>query len=147
MLKSKIYHLAFALNLIAATLLHGCSHPPDEERIRNLLDEVIQTLEAREYRFTLNRLTENFSGPNNMNKAQIRQMMLGTLLRYKSIHIVKSSPLDIQIRDNSAIVKFQTTVTGGPGVFPQRVQNYSVSTGWTKIDGDWYILQATWTTQ
>ena len=48
--------------------------------------------------------------------------------------------------ENDAIARFSVLATGGSGgLLPESGQVYQVETGWRLIDGEWMLINASWT--
>jgi len=133
--------------LILILGLNACSQTPDEAQIQQQLDEIIEAIEARQSRVVLSKLADHFSGPNNQDKRQTYRFMVASFLRYKNVRVLRSSLPDIQIQGQDARVTFDVTLTGGNSMIPEHLRQYAVTTGWQKIDGDWLVMQADWTTK
>lgn len=143
---SMIYRNFLRFFLALSILGAGCTQTPDEQLIGNAIDEIISAVETRKTGAVMEFLADNFSGPDNMDKQQARHYMTVTFLRYHNFRMLKTSPLEIQFQNQDAIASFSISVANGPGLIPDQMQLYRVTTGWRKLNGDWKLLQAKWTT-
>lgn len=131
------------LFLLIALWLTGCSKTPDEQLIREAIDEIETAVQDRQTQPVIQRLAEGFRGPQDMNVRQVRQLMAAHYFRNRNINVVLAG-MRIQINGIDASVNFNAVVTGGVGTLPDQLQYYDVETVWRKIDGDWRIIRADW---
>jgi hypothetical protein len=129
--------------LLIALWLTGCSKTPDEQLIREAIDEIETAVQDRQTQPVIKRLAEGFRGPQDMNVRQVRQLMAAHYFRNRNINVVLAG-MRIQINGIDASVNFNAVVTGGVGTLPDQLQYYDVETVWRKIDGDWRINRADW---
>ena len=129
--------------LLSALWLTGCSKTPDEQLIREAIDQIETAVQNRQTQPVLKRLAEGFRGPQDMNVRQVRQLMAAHYIRNRNINVVLAG-MRIQINGIDASVNFNAVVTGGVGTLPDQLQYYDVETVWRKIDGDWRIIRADW---
>ncbi|MCG6975384.1 MAG: hypothetical protein LJE56_03120 [Acidiferrobacterales bacterium] len=132
-----------AISLFAAICLAGCSKTPDEQLIRNAIDEIETAVQNRQTQPVLKHLAEGFRGPQDMNVRQVRQLMAAHYFRNRNINVVLAG-MRIQINGIDASVNFNAVVTGGAGTLPDQLQYYDVETVWRKMDDDWRIIRADW---
>lgn len=133
----------FACGLIAAALL-GCAKTPPEQVLRQTLAELQQGIEARDANAIERSLAEDFLGPEGLDKAGARRLAALMLMRHAAVGLT-FGPLDLDIRDRHASVRFTAAATSGSGrMLPDAAQVYEVETGW-RLDGDtWRMTSATW---
>jgi ketosteroid isomerase-like protein len=131
------------LILIPLLVLAACSKTPDEQLIRNAIDEMEAAVQQRQTKPVLKHLARDFVGPEGMTVRQVRRLMAAHYFRNKNINVVLAG-MRVQIMGNDASVMFNAAVTGGAGMLPERLQYYDVKTIWRKLDGDWRIIRADW---
>lgn len=124
--------------------LGGCARPPPEQALRGAVAELQDAVEARESAIFEERLAEDFIGPHGLDRRGARRMARGVYLRHRDID-VRIGPLDVELREGHATVRFTAALTGGSGgLLPASGQVYQVETGW-RLEGDeWRMTSATW---
>ncbi len=134
----------FACSLIAAWLVVGCAKTPPEQALRQTLSELQQGIEMRDADAFEDHLATDFVGPDGLDKTGARRLAALMLMRHDAVGLVLG-PLDLQIRDHHATVRFTAAATGGSGrMLPESAQIYEVETGW-RLEGDaWRMTSATW---
>jgi hypothetical protein len=70
-------------------------------------------------------------------------MAQGIFLRYRDVGLTLG-PLDVDVREQQATVRFTAALTGGAGMLPDSGQVYDVDTGWRLVDGEWRLVNASW---
>jgi len=67
-------------------------------------------------------------------------------LRHKTVS-AKLGPVSVELRGSTdAIARFSVLATGSSGGFlPESGQVYQVESGWRLVDGEWKLLNASWT--
>lgn len=134
----------FACGLIAAWLVVGCAKTPPEQALRQTLAQLQQGLEARDADALEAHLAADFVGPDGLDKTGARRMAALMLMRHDAVGLV-IGPLDLQIRDRHATVRFTAAATGGSGrMLPDSAQVYEVETGWRLEGEEWRMTSATW---
>ena len=81
-----------------------------------------------------------------MDRRAIRQLAAGVFLRHREV-AAKVGPVSIELRgDSDAVARFSVIATGSSGGFlPESGQVYQVETGWRLVDGEWKLINASWT--
>ena len=76
----------------------------------------------------------------------IRQLATAVFLRHRDVG-AKVGQVTVELRgDSDAIARFNVIATGGSGgLLPESGQVYQVETGWRLVDGEWKLLNASWT--
>lgn len=129
--------------LMAVLVLSGCSRTPPEERLRATIDGLQQAVEQRDGSALQTSIAEDFIGPGGLDRDGARRMAQAMFLRYRDVS-VNLGPLEIELRDRHATVRFTAALTGGAGVLPESGQLYDVETGWRLEDGEWRLVNADW---
>jgi len=134
----------FACCLIVAGLVAGCARTPPEQALRDTLARLQQGIEARDTDALEQSLAADFVGPDGLDKAGARRLAALMLLRHQAVGLV-FGPLDLQVNDRHATVRFTAAVTGGSGrMLPDSAQVYEVETGWRLEGDDWRMTSAAW---
>lgn len=130
---------------IALALSAGCARTPPEEALRARVAALEQAIDARDAGALRDFLAGDFIGPGGMDETGARRLAQGVFLRYRDIG-TQLGPLDVQVQDAHARVRFDAIVTGGANaMLPQSGQVYDVRTAWRLEDGEWRLLSAEWT--
>lgn len=130
---------------IALVLSAGCARTPPEEALRARVAALEQAIDARDAGALRDFLAGDFIGPGGMDETGARRLAQGVFLRYRDIG-TQLGPLDVQVQDAHARVRFDAIVTGGANaMLPQSGQVYDVRTAWRLEDGEWRLLSAEWT--
>ena len=142
-MKTRIQALAPAL-LAAGMSLAGCARTPPEQALRERVGALEAAVDARDAGALRGVLADDFIGPGGMDGAGARRLAQGMFLRYRDIG-TRLGPLDVQLRERHATVRFDAVVTGGVGaLLPQSGQVYDVTTAWRLEGDDWRLVSAEW---
>ena len=135
-----------AMAVITALLVAGCGKDDPEQAIRLQVEAMQAAIDARDAGDVEDLLAKDFVGNDGMDRHAIRQLAVGVFLRHKDV-AAKLGPVSVELRGESdAIAKFSVLATGGSGGFlPESGQLYQVESGWRLVDGEWRLLNATWT--
>ncbi len=130
---------------IALMLAAGCSRPAPEEALRNAVAGVQASIEERDAGALRRYLAEDFIGPNGMDRDQARRTAALYMMQHQAVGLTMG-PLDVELQEPHATVRFRAALTGGSGrLLPDRANFYQVETGWRMEGGDWKITSARWT--
>jgi hypothetical protein len=140
--KSRTFSLLCVLLLVVLALA-GCSRTPPEERLRATIDSLQRAVEQHDGSTLQKTIAEDFIGPDGLDRNGARRMAQVMFLRYRDVG-VSLGPLDIELRDQHATVRFTAALTGGAGVLPESGQLYDVETGWRLEAGEWRLVNADW---
>lgn len=99
--------------------------------------------EARDSSALVDRFSEDFIGPDGMDRDQFRRYLAVIWLRNREVG-VNLGPLAVELIGERATVEFTAAATGGEGWMPDRAQVYRVHTGWRVEGGKWRLLSARW---
>lgn len=134
----------FACALIGVGLSAGCAKTPPEQALRRTLAELQQGIQARDAEAIGEALAEDFVGSDGLDKSGARRLAALTLMRHDAVGLVLG-PLDVQVRDKHATVRFTAAATGGSArLLPDSMQVYQVETGWRLEDDAWRMTSADW---
>lgn len=133
--------------LLAALLLvvAGCGKTEPEEALRAALAEVREGIEQRDAAVLRRHLAEDFVGPGGMDRDEARRTAALYLMAHQSVGVT-FGPLEVELNEPHATVRFSAALTGGSGrLLPDTGNLYQVETGW-RLEGDrWRITSARWT--
>ncbi len=131
--------LALLLQLVA------CARPAPEQQLRDQFAALQQAVEQRRPADAMDGVAEDFSGPGSMDRAALHNLLRAQLLARDSIGVT-TGPLEIELQDDTATVRFDALLTGaGRGRWlPDSAQSYRVTTGWRRDGDDWRLYYAQW---
>lgn len=128
-----------------ALMLAGCARPAPEEALRAAVGEVHGAIEGRDAAALRRHLSADFIGPHGMDRDQARRTAAVYMLRHEKV-LFTLGPLDVDLQDSHATVRFTAALTGGSGfLVPERGNVYKVETGWRLEGADWRLTSARWT--
>lgn len=135
---------AFLFMICGLLAVAGCSRPPPEEALRETMAELQRAIQARDAGAIRRHLAEDFVGPGGMDRDDARRTAALYLMGHQSIGVV-IGPLDLELQDAHASVRFSAAFTGGSGrLLPDSASVYQVETGWRLEDGEWRMTSARW---
>jgi len=126
--------------------LSACHKAPDEERIQDILHEMITAIESGQPAGIGEYLHEDFRANRNLDAAQIRQMLLLQGMQHAriSITVVSSQTILDPVYTDKATTQLSLIVTGLSGRgFPEDGGVHTASLEWRR-DSDWKLLKADW---
>lgn len=125
-------------------LLSACARTPPEQALREAMAGVQTAIEERDAAALASHLAEDFVGPDGLDREGARRMATLYLMRHKRVGATLG-PLDIQLQEDHASVRFTAALTGGSGrLLPETGSLYDIRTGWRIEDGEWRMTSATW---
>jgi hypothetical protein len=132
--------------LLVLLALCGCARSTPEAAVREQLQQLQAALDARDAGDVHALLAEDFVGNDGMDRREARQLAAGTFLRYRDVG-ARFGPVTVELRGSrDATARFTVLATGGVGgLLPQDGQVFEVQTGWRLVDGEWRLLNASWT--
>lgn len=127
-------------------VVSACSRSDPEQAVRAQVDSLQQAIDARDAGAVEDLLAEDFIGNEGMDRRGAKQLAAGVFLRHREID-ARLGPVTVELRgEGEAIARFSVLATGGSGgLLPEQGQVYQVQTGWRLQDGDWKLLNASWT--
>lgn len=128
--------------LILATALASCQRPPPEQRLREAVESLRESIERRDAASMQDLLAGDFVGPDGIDRDGARRLAQAIYLRHRNIAIALG-PMEIDLQQDHATVEFTAMLTGGSGsLLPDSGRLYNVRTGW-RLDGDeWKLTSA-----
>ncbi|WP_240906143.1 nuclear transport factor 2 family protein [Thermomonas sp. HDW16] len=132
--------------ITASLLLGGCGRNDPEQAVRKQVEAMQTAIDARDAGDIDALLADDFIGNEGMDRRGVRQLAAAVFLRHRDV-AAKVGPVDVELRgNNDAIARFSVLATGGSGgLLPDSGQVYQVETGWRLVDGEWKLLNASWT--
>ena len=127
-------------------VVSACSRSDPEQAVRAQLEALQQAIDARDAGAVEDLLAEDFIGNEGMDRRGAKQLAAAVFLRHREIG-ARLGPVTVELRgEREAIARFSVLATGGSGgLLPEQGQVYQVQTGWRLQDGDWKLLNASWT--
>lgn len=132
--------LLTALLLVVA----ACARTPPEQALRDAVSGLQAAIEARDANAVRAMLADDFIGPEGLDREGARRLAQGMFLRYRGVGATLG-PLEIELQDQHAQVRFDALLTGGSGgALPASGQAYEVETGWRIENGEWRLVNTRW---
>jgi hypothetical protein len=123
--------------------LSGCARTPPEERLRDAIGETQAAIEQRNVSALEDVLADDFIGPGGLDRGGVRRMAQAIFLRYRDFGLTLG-PLDVDVREQHATVRFTAALIGDAGMLPDSGQVYDVETGWRLDNNEWRLVNASW---
>ena len=135
----------FALAIALCVLLAGCARTEPEQALRKAIDGLGGAVEARDARAVTDFLAADFIGPRGMDRDDARRLAALHFMRHGDVGVLPG-PLDIELQETHARVRFSAVLSGGDGgrMLPDSARAWQVDTGWRLVDGDWLMTSADW---
>lgn len=139
-------HIRRVVCMALLLVLAGCSRSDPEQAVRAQLEVLQQAIDARDAGAVADLLAEDFVGNDGLDRRGAKQLAAGVFLRHREVG-ARLGPITVELRgEGEAIARFSLLATGGSGgLLPGQGQVYQVETGWRLQDGDWKLLNASWT--
>ena len=137
---------ASGVAIIAMLQLVACAKEDPERAVRTQVGAMQVAIDARDAGAVEDLLAQDFVGNEGMDRRAMRQLAAAAFLRHREVG-ANVGPVSVELRgERDAIARFSVIATGGSGGFlPESGQVYQVETGWRLADGEWKLLNATWT--
>jgi len=132
------------LGLAGALLLAGCGEPEDDAgRIARAIAAMQAGIEDKRTGPVLEQLAEDFRAGEDLQRREIRGLMLYHFRRYPNIEVVTTNQ-DIRVQGDQADVTLNALLLGGQTLLPERGRRYSISMRWHKSHDNWYLSRIRW---
>lgn len=132
---------------ITLLLLAACSRPGGEQRLRSQLQDMQDAAADSRVSDFMDGVSGDFTGNDGADRAALHNLLRMQVLGRTSVGVV-TGPVEIELRESSATVRFSAVVSGGRGRFlPDSAQAYSITSGWREEDGSWKVYYAEWKPQ
>ena len=126
-------------------LASGCARSDPEAALRDTIDGLHQSVEARDPAAVQQFLADDFIGNDGLDRDGARRLMAAMLLRHQVLGSTLG-PLQVTMKQDHADVRFQAMLRGGSGAFlPDSAQLYEVQSSWRLDDGEWTLYHVRWT--
>ena len=102
---------ALLLALLGAA---GCARTPPEEALRETVGEALDAIGSRDAGALVDHLAEDFVGPGGLDRDGARRLAALHFLRHGEVGVLPG-PLDVQLQDQHARVRFNAVLSGGSG--------------------------------
>ena len=130
--------------VVLLSVLAGCARTPPEQALRDTMSKLQDAVEKRDAGALRALLADDFIGPDGLDRDGAQRLAQGTFLRYRNVE-ARIGPLDIELQDQHARVRFDAVVSGGSGgLLPESGQVYALETGWRLEAGEWLLVNAGW---
>lgn len=143
---SGFQRVASGIAFVVCLLLTACSKDDPEQAVRAQVEAMQAAIDARDASAVQDLLAQDFIGNDGMDRRAIKQLAAAVFLQHREV-AAKLGPVSVELRGESdAVARFSVLATGGSGGFlPESGQVYQVDTGWRLVDGEWMLLNASWT--
>lgn len=141
-----LQRFATGIAVLLAIALGACGNDSPEQAVRQRIDALQAAIDARDAGDIQALLAEDFVGNDGIDKRGAQQLAAAVFLRHRQV-AAKVGPVSVELRGQAdAVARFSVLATGGAGgLLPEQGQLYQVETGWRLVDGDWQLLNASWT--
>ena len=101
-------------------------------------------VENSEPRAFMARVAPDFIGNEGLDRDGLERMLRGQMLLNAKVG-VQTGPLEVEMGQGTATVRFSVLLTGGDNRFlPERGQMQQVTSAWRERDGQWQLYSASW---
>lgn len=140
--------LAVAVGAGVYLLWPKSKRTPDEE-VRALVAKAVEAAQQRDVAGVTEALADDFRGPSGTTKQEVKQLILGHLMRNQNQLVVLNPVLDVTVASPGA-ASFTGTFVFARGQVADWQQpgdgasRYDISADLELRDGDWVITRASW---
>src|SRR5690606_2569239 len=115
----------------------ACARTPPEQALRETVREAVDAIESRDASALADHLAADFVGPGGLDRDGARRLAALHFLRHGDVGVLPG-PLDVELQDRHARVRFNAVLSGGSGrLLPDSSQALQVDTRWQMADGEW----------
>jgi hypothetical protein len=133
-----------ALAVAFVVLSGGCARPDPEQALRDRITAMQESARERSASGVMAGIDDEFAGPHGLDRDGMARLLRLQFLQHGSVG-VRLGPLDIEMFDERARVRFTAVLTGGSGRFlPDTGRIYDVETAWRQDGNDWRLISAQW---
>jgi len=131
---------------VICAALAGCSHPPDETRIRDAITAMQAAAESREASGVLDHIGNDFTGQKGqVDRSELARILKLEFLRKEGFD-VSLGTIAIEIEGDRATATFDMTVGDASRRWlPSGRETFAVISGWRREGSEWVCYNATWT--
>ena len=135
---------SLCLLVLTALLWGGCSEPiPDEARIRQRIDSMSAATAEKDLSAVMTPIHEDFLGNRQIRKPNLKGLVYLHFNRHKHVHVFVHD-VQIQLKGETAEVSCDLILAGRNELVPEQGRVLQVKSEWKKIDGDWWVVSASW---
>ncbi|TXK64430.1 nuclear transport factor 2 family protein [Alkalisalibacterium limincola] len=125
-------------------LAGGCARPDPEQALRDRIAAMQEAARERSASGVLAGIDDDFSGPHGLDREGLGRLVRLQFMQHGSVG-VRLGPLDVEMFEERARVRFTAVLTGGSGRFvPDTGRIYNVETAWRRDGNDWRLIIAQW---
>lgn len=138
--------LGTGLALCALMAIPACHRDSPEAALRAQLQEMQAAAGDHEIADFMDGVAEDFIGNDGADRAALHNLLRAQVLSRAQVGIA-SGPLDIEMQDGKATVRFKVVLTAsstGNRMLPVDAQAYSITSGWREDSGEWRVYYAQW---
>ena len=130
---------------VGLAMLTSCSRTPDEQALRERLDEISAAAENKDVSAFVDVLADDFVGNSSeFDKLGMERLIRLMALRHQAISVTRTG-LSIEMHQDRAVVQMQVLITGGKGgLIPEQGQWFNTESAWRFVEGEWQLGSATW---
>ena len=137
----------WVLLCLAVVVLVACGRDTPEQALRTQLQDMQAAADEGRVGDFMDGVTEDFTGNGGMDRAALHNLLRMQVLGNAKVG-VSTGPLDVEVQDERATVRFSALLTGGGGRFlPDSAQAFAITSGWRVEEGEWRVYYAQWEPQ
>lgn len=140
--------LALAVGFAVLKLWPRAAQTPEDE-IRALVARCVEAAERKDVAGFAEALTDDFRGPSGASKQEVKQLLLGQLMRSPEQVAVLTQDLEVTV-DSAITARLKGTFVfarGPGGVASASVSRYQIDAKLEKRGDDWQFVSASWTSR
>ena len=144
--RTGLKELRTGLFLCVLMAIAACHRASPEAALRAQLQEMQTAVGDHETADFMGGVADDFIGNDGTDRAALHNLLRAQVLTRTRIGVA-SGPLDIEMQEGKAIVRFKVVLTGssaGRGLLPVDAQAYSITSGWREDGGEWRVYYAQW---
>ncbi|MEO7326122.1 MAG: hypothetical protein ABIW82_14955 [Dokdonella sp.] len=123
----------------------SCAHQPGAEAIRDAIAGSAAAVEAHRNADLLERISEDFIGNDELDRAQLDRLLRMQMLGANSIG-VSVSGIQVELQGDRATASLEANITDSSGRWiPDRAALLKFETGWRREGREWRCYNAKWT--
>lgn len=127
----------------------SCHHTTEEDRIRNVIEEIEESVEEKKIARVLEHISRSYRDPQGYDYDGIKGLLLMYFYRHQRISVYITG-LEIRSSGPSAIATFDAVLSGAKDiqspsdVLPEAMGIYVFEVGFNKENGEWKVTSAKW---
>ncbi len=142
--------LCTARFVLGVVVLLGCGGPADPEvKLRALLEEIEEAVEARDLGGVKDAISEEFRDDAGRDKRELTRYVAGILLRNQNIHLatrVRELSIDADASGHVALIAALASgpIASASDLAQLRADVYRFEFSFVDEEGEWRLLHARW---